>query len=268
MTSTNIISNYLENKLINHILRNVPYDPPPANVYMALYIEDPGDADTGAEVNGAGYTRVLCPDFTIAGGNATATEIVFPIATGAWGYVSCTGIRDASTYGNLLFDGNLSETLTVSTGNTVRVLPTISLLGNENYGWGGETANSVLSFVLNGGSFPTPGPSIYLALGRSLIVDDNGNYASWTECSTSTGYARQLIGNAWSSPSNGSTYNTSIITFTDNAPANWGSITHIALFNSPSAGQVLFWGKLTTPKIILAGDGFRFAANSITVSIN
>jgi hypothetical protein len=268
MTTTNIMSNYLENKLINHILRNTSYEPP-SGVYMALYMEEPGDVDTGAEINGGGYARVLCPSFTIADGNASSTEVTFPISTASWGQVCCMGIRDASTYGNLLFNGSLSETLTVSTGNTVRTLPTISLTGNANYGWGAQTANDVLGLVLNGDSFPTPGNSIYVALGRSLITDGNGNYTSWTEISTSgTGYARQNIGTAWGSPSNGSTTNTGTITFTENAPANWGSITHIALFNSSSAGQLLFWGKLSSSRVVLTGDGLRFQAGRITVTLN
>lgn len=47
------LSNYLENKLIDHVLRNTAYTPP-ATVYLALYTTDPTDADSGTEVSGGG----------------------------------------------------------------------------------------------------------------------------------------------------------------------------------------------------------------------
>ena len=44
-------SDFMENKIIDHMLRNQAYTPP-ATVYVALYTDDPTDADTGTEVTG------------------------------------------------------------------------------------------------------------------------------------------------------------------------------------------------------------------------
>ena len=49
-------SNFMENKIIDHMLRNQAYTPP-ATVYVALYTSDPTDADTGTEVSGGSYAR-------------------------------------------------------------------------------------------------------------------------------------------------------------------------------------------------------------------
>ena len=270
MATSLIMSNYLEQQLINHMFRNIPYTPP-ANVYLALYETDPNENGTGLEVGitgdrGQGYARVLCPTFTIANGLASTTEMTFPMATRNWGTVAHMGIKDAASGGNLLFYGSLSETLTVSITNTVRAYPTIRLLGDANYGWGAGVANSILDFVLNGVSFSPPGFSVYLALGRSIILDDYANFTSWTEVNA-TGYARQnVIG--WTAPVDGAITNTVVITFTNNAPANWGSISNIALFNSSSAGDLLLWGRLSTPRIVYLGDGFRFQIGDIVVSLD
>ena len=42
-------SNYLENAIINAVLRNTAYTSP-STVYVSLYTSDPTDADTGTEV--------------------------------------------------------------------------------------------------------------------------------------------------------------------------------------------------------------------------
>ena len=49
-------SNYLENALINAVLRNTSYTSP-TTVYVSLYTTDPTDADSGTEVSGGLYAR-------------------------------------------------------------------------------------------------------------------------------------------------------------------------------------------------------------------
>jgi hypothetical protein len=99
-----------------------------------------------------------------------------------------------------------------------------------------------------------------------VVLDDNNNCTSWTEI-TATGYTRQNV-TGWGAPEGGRTTNSSTITFTSNAPANWGSITSVGLFNSSSSGQMLFWGKLSTPRIVYLGDGFRFQIGDFGVSLD
>jgi len=49
-------SNYLENKVLDHVLRNVSYSSP-TTVYVGLYTSDPTDAGSGTEVSGGSYAR-------------------------------------------------------------------------------------------------------------------------------------------------------------------------------------------------------------------
>jgi|WetSurSiteA1Bulk_404760.scaffolds.fasta_scaffold00605_8 hypothetical protein len=275
MVTTSIISNYLETELINHIIRNNPYSPP-ASTYIALYTTDPGDADGGTEVarntileggSGTGYERIQCPTATISNNTATFGEdgIAFSTATFPWGTVTHMGIKDADTGGNLLFYGALDEAQTIERENTLHIYPEISLRGNENGGWGAEITEAILKFILNKESFSTPGLSLYMALGRSIVPDNFNNCLSWTEIN-SIGYSRKLA-NTWTSPSDGLCYNIDEIVFTEAASVNWGTVSHAAIFNSSSAGNMLIYGKLTPAILLLMGDGLRFKAGALSVAI-
>ena len=50
------MSTYLENAVINAVLRNTSYSSP-AVVYVGLHTANPTDAGSGAEVSGNGYVR-------------------------------------------------------------------------------------------------------------------------------------------------------------------------------------------------------------------
>lgn len=115
------MSNYLENALINAVLRNTAYTSP-TTVYLALYTSDPTDADAGTEVSGNAYARQSITFGAPSNGVSTnSAAIEFPQATGSWGTVAYVGIRDASTAGNLLFHTALDASKTIATGDVFRV---------------------------------------------------------------------------------------------------------------------------------------------------
>jgi hypothetical protein len=117
------LSNYLENELIDHVLRNTPYTSPGTDVWVALYTDDPTDADTGTEVSGGSYARVQVTawDAPSDGDTENTNEIAFAQATANWGTVTHVGIRDASTAGNLLWHGSLTASKTVNDGDTFKI---------------------------------------------------------------------------------------------------------------------------------------------------
>lgn len=110
-------SNYLENALINAVLRNTSYTSP-TTTYVALYTSDPTDADTGTEVTGGSYARTAVTfDAPSNGVTQNSGSITFPTATASWGTITHIAIRDAATSGNLLFHTPLDESKTVGTGD-------------------------------------------------------------------------------------------------------------------------------------------------------
>lgn len=95
-------SNYLENKVLDHVFRNTAYTPP-ATVYLALFTAAPTDAGAGTEVSGAGYARQAVT-FGAASGGAIENSgaVSFTASGGNFGTVVAVALFDASTSGNML----------------------------------------------------------------------------------------------------------------------------------------------------------------------
>ena len=114
-------SNYLENALLNAVLRNTSYTSP-ATVYVSLYTSDPTDADTGTEVSGGSYARTAVTFGAPSNGVSTnSADVTFPTATASWGTVTHIGIHDASTAGNLLFHTPLDTSKTIDSGDIFKI---------------------------------------------------------------------------------------------------------------------------------------------------
>jgi len=115
------ISDYYENKIIDHMLRGQAFTPP-STIYLALYTVAPSDAGGGTEVSGGGYAR---QSFTLTAASGGASEnsadITFPTATSNWGTIVAVGIFDASTGGNLLMWADLTQSKTVNSGDTFKI---------------------------------------------------------------------------------------------------------------------------------------------------
>lgn len=116
------MSNYLENALINATLRNTSYTSP-TTVYLALYLDDPTDADTGTEISGGSYARQAITFGAPSNGTSTnSAAIEFPAATANWGTITHVGIRDALTSGNLLYHTALDASKTINNGDIFKIL--------------------------------------------------------------------------------------------------------------------------------------------------
>ena len=114
-------SNYLENALINAVLRNTSYTSP-TTVYVALFTSDPTDAGTGTEVSGGSYARTSVTFGSPSNGVTTnSADVTFPTATASWGTVTHIGIYDASTSGNLLFHTPLDVSKTIDSGDIFKI---------------------------------------------------------------------------------------------------------------------------------------------------
>lgn len=114
------LSNYLENALINEVLRNTNYAPA-SPIYLALYTSDPTDADSGVEVSGTSYARQAITFNAPSNGVCTsAADVTFPVAGGAWGTITHFGIRDALTSGNLLVYGALTASKVINSGDQIK----------------------------------------------------------------------------------------------------------------------------------------------------
>jgi hypothetical protein len=109
------ISNYLENIILDHILRNQAFTPP-STVYVALHTADPGE--TGAsEVTGGSYARQAVTFGAASGGAVSNTGAInFPAMPAVT--VTHASLWDASTAGNCLWTGALAASKVINSGDT------------------------------------------------------------------------------------------------------------------------------------------------------
>jgi hypothetical protein len=100
-------NDYLENKILDHVLRNTLYTQP-ATVYSALFTVIPSDSTAGTEVTNAtsGYTRVattFCTaGLTVAGQSTNTGAVTYTTAAAAYTVVGWA-LMDAITAGNALY---------------------------------------------------------------------------------------------------------------------------------------------------------------------
>ena len=113
------LSNYLENKVLDHFLGTTAYTMP-TTVYIALYTAAPNDAGGGTEATGGSYARQIST-FSAASGGATsnATNVDFPSMPAST--IVAIGVHDALTAGNLLVWGTLSSNKALDAGDTLRI---------------------------------------------------------------------------------------------------------------------------------------------------
>jgi hypothetical protein len=114
-------SDFMENKIIDHMLRNQAYTPP-ATVYLALFTTATSDAGGGTEVSGGSYARQAVTLSAASGGaSSNSADITFPTATANWGTVTHLALMDALTGGNMLMHTALDESKTVNNGDTFKI---------------------------------------------------------------------------------------------------------------------------------------------------
>ncbi len=120
-------SDYLENKILDHILGKVTYTAPDT-VYIGLAAEVNDDGSISGEPTEASYARVAVTNNAINfpaasnGSKSNGTDIVFGEATGDWGTVNYAFIADADTGGNVLLYGGLTTPKTINSGDIVKFL--------------------------------------------------------------------------------------------------------------------------------------------------
>jgi hypothetical protein len=126
-----------------------------------------------------------------------------------------------------------------------------------------DLENKLLDHVFKNTSYAQP-TNIYVALCTAAPTDASTG-STITEPSGGA-YARTVM-NAWNTASGGSTANTNAITF-PTATASWGTVTHYAICDASTGGNVLAWGALDTSRLISADDVAEFAAGAITVNLD
>lgn len=117
------LTNYAEDALGNHLLRNVALTSP-TTVYVGLYTAPPGETGGGTEVTGGAYARqaVTFGAPATPGVFTNSADVTFPTATANWGTVTDFAILDAVSAGNMLIYGTLTASKIVNNGDVFKFL--------------------------------------------------------------------------------------------------------------------------------------------------
>lgn len=118
--------------------------------------------------------------------------------------------------------------------------------------------NAIINATLRATTYTSPA-AVYVA----LFTSDPTDAGSGTELSGNA-YARKAV--TFGAPSNGVTSNSSDVNF-DQATGNWGTISHIGIFDASTSGNMLYHTPLTSSKTIETGDLFKIASSSLVVTL-
>jgi len=122
--------------------------------------------------------------------------------------------------------------------------------------------NEVLDHLFDKGLYAAP--TIYVALSTADPADDGTSACEPTGGS----YARVETANAdWTGAAGGAVANADAIEFAQ-ATADWGTITHFALYDTAVGGHLLASGPLSSPETVAAGDSVRFPPGDLTVTLD
>ena len=145
--------------------------------------------------------------------------------------------------------------------------------------------NELLDHILGEGARNYTPTTLFIALfadtgsGVAAALESGTSSTSGTanwgfyeiQTSGSTNYTRKAVD--FNAASSGSATNNGAVTF-DQAGANYNTaggagntVTHIAIMDAVSAGNVLFYGALSVSKTVTTGDTFQINDTALTVSL-
>jgi hypothetical protein len=133
------------------------------------------------------------------------------------------------------------------------------------------TEQNIIETTLRGATFPVPAKT-YLALFTADPTDAN-IIANEVQVSGWPAYARQdaasgaAISTGWSAPADGVTSNAKVLTFAANNGAAPVTVTHMAIYDSLTGGNMLYHAPLVSSKTLLVGDVISFGIAAITVTV-
>ena len=118
----------------------------------------------------------------------------------------------------------------------------------------------LLDWMMTNGTATRP-TAWYIALYTAPPSDSGGG----TEVA-GNGYSRQAVTFGAASSPGGTTDNTGSVSFTATG-GNWGTITHVGIFDASTTGNMLWHGAMTASRTINDGDTLSFAIGAVTITL-
>ena len=132
------------------------------------------------------------------------------------------------------------------------------------------TEANVINAPLRGVTFPLPS-TVYVSLHTANPGEAGGNEVSTTNWPA---YVRKdaavggAINTGWAAPTDGVTTNSKQITYPGMNGASNVTVSHWALYDAATSGNLLAYGALQTSRTLQPGDVFVFDIGALTVTMS
>jgi hypothetical protein len=136
--------------------------------------------------------------------------------------------------------------------------------------------NKLIDFLFRGVAFSPPA-TLYIALctaapsdtstGSAMNEVSGGNYARQSVTSNASNWkTTQNDTTATSSGTGGTTKNATVVSWNS---VTWAAtITHVAICDAASNGNLLYWGPLNSTKTVAVGESVSFPIDSLTYQVD
>lgn len=124
----------------------------------------------------------------------------------------------------------------------------------------------ILTATLKAGTY-TGASTVYAALGTAVSTDGTG----FTEvnAANAANYARQAVafGTVTANGTKHQVSNSADVTYSQ-AATLWGAISHVALYDTITGGNQLYWGPLSNVRTVDSGSTFKFGSGDLQVQVD
>ena len=262
-------SNFFENQMMGLLLGGTGITAP-ANLYLALFASNPGESgNDGTEISYTGYSRMpISFERPAVSGSGLAIEndtvITFTEAPASSGTVQYVGIFDQVNGGNMWLYGALTTPLNIQSG----VSPVFQV-GQLKWTWSGNLSSYYRTAIMN-------------------VLSERNNLSAFIPYiglfnGDPLGSGQELSGNQYSrlrltmqaaanQPESGALRyeNSNEITSPTAGSGGWGTLTHIAILDAATGGNIFAGISLTNNATynITYGSVVGFHAGDLSFSIN
>jgi len=243
-------------------LRGTTFNPLAGVVQLALSTTDPTyDASGVSEPSGGGYARkdVLFGDPTqIANvqSRSSISQVIFE-ATADWGTITHAVLyRGTEAY----WQGTLNAQKLVNSGDSLSfAVGDIELTAGLR--WSTYSRDLILNTV-TGGALQGLG-QLYLALSTADPTETGAGISE-----PSGMYARQGISlNETANEPTGIVVSNPNAVVYGPATGNWGNISHMAIYDAVTGGNMVAYGPVAVQRNVVSGDAYAVSTNSLALTI-
>ena len=257
-------TNYFETQMLN-LMRGTSITAP-TNVYLALFLSNPGDTGTeGTEVTYTNYARqAITFSAPAPSGNGlmiqNSAQISFAEAASNVGQVTYVGVYDALSGGNLLLYGQLEPPLVIQNGVTP-----VFRVNSLTWIWSGNLSTYYRTAIMNtlrGTSCSGFSPYIALFDGDPSASGNEFSGDNYARFSVTFSAPTQVSGSGVAQTSN------TADVISNTSTGNWGNLSYVGITTASTGGELFAVIPLASTFAMVTGSSAGFRTGNLKFNVN